>query len=378
MTPWKKRKIAKEEAQKRQTKKMLQWGLPIISILICLCFIGAILEQNNDTDMPPATSVSESIPPEMDNSQGGSEVLPEDGSDTQGAIVEGTEPSSDTQQPPTTPVPAADTVSLSEVPAYSGEPYVAINNNTPGFNDEELTTTSFETYSTLDYLGRCGVAYACIGTDLMPTEDRGSISEVTPSGWINKEYDGQYLYNRCHLIGFQLSGENANKRNLITGTRYMNVEGMLPFENMIADYVHETDNHVLYRVTPIYDGTNLVASGVQLEAESVEDDGEGVLFNVYVYNVQPGITIDYATGESWQEQVTTTTPVQEEPVQEEPEEQTPVSSGTTYILNTNTKKFHYPSCSSVDQMSDKNRQEFTGTRDEIIAMGYDPCGRCHP
>lgn len=158
----------------------------------------------------------------------------------------------------------------------------------------------------------------------------------------------------------------------------MNVEGMLPFENMIADYVHETDNHVLYRVTPIYDGTNLVASGVQLEAESVEDDGEGVLFNVYVYNVQPGITIDYATGESWQEQGTTTTPVQEEPVQEEPEEQTPVSSGTTYILNTNTKKFHYPSCSSVDQMSDKNRQEFTGTRDEIIAMGYDPCGRCHP
>lgn len=378
MTPWKKRKITKEEQQKRQTKKILQWGLPIISILICLCFIGAILEQNNDADTPPASSVSESIPPEMDNSQGGSEVLPEDGSDIQGAIVEGTEPSSDTQQPPTSPVPAADTVSLSEVPAYSGEPYVAINNNTPSFNDEELTTTSFETYSTLDYLGRCGVAYACIGTDLMPTEDRGSISEVTPSGWINKEYDGQYLYNRCHLIGFQLSGENANERNLITGTRYMNVEGMLPFENMIADYVHETDNHVLYRVTPIYDGTNLVASGVQLEAESVEDDGEGVLFNVYVYNVQPGITIDYATGESWQEQGTTTTPVQEEPVQEEPEEQTPVSSGTTYILNTNSKKFHYPSCSSVDQMSEKNRQEFTGTRDEVIAMGYDPCGRCHP
>ena len=378
MTPWKKRKITKEEQQKRQTKKILQWGLPIISILICLCFIGAILEQNNDADTPPASSVSESIPPEMDNSQGGSEVLPEDGSDIQGAIVEGTEPSSDTQQPPTSPVPAADTVSLSEVPAYSGEPYVAINNNTPSFNDEELTTTSFETYSTLDYLGRCGVAYACIGTDLMPTEDRGSISEVTPSGWINKEYDGQYLYNRCHLIGFQLSGENANESNLITGTRYMNVEGMLPFENMIADYVHETDNHVLYRVTPIYDGTNLVASGVQLEAESVEDAGEGVLFNVYVYNVQPGITIDYATGESWQEQGTTTTPVQEEPVQEEPEEQTPVSSGTTYILNTNTKKFHYPSCSSVDQMSEKNRQEFTGTRDEVIAMGYDPCGRCHP
>ena len=373
MTPWKKRRIAKEEEQKRKTRKVLQWGLPIISILICLCFIGAILEQNDRTDAPPSLSVSESVSPEIDSTPSGSEPLQEDSTDTPAAPTEGAESPSDTPQPPVAPVPAADTVSLSEVPAYSGEPYVAINNNTPSFNDEELTTTSFETYSTLDYLGRCGVAYACIGTDLMPTEDRGSISEVTPSGWINKEYDGQYLYNRCHLIGFQLSGENANERNLITGTRYMNVEGMLPFENMIADYVHETDNHVLYRVTPIYDGTDLVASGVQLEAESVEDDGEGVLFNVYVYNVQPGITIDYATGESWQEQGTTSTPVQEEP-----EEQTPVSSGTTYILNTNTKKFHYPSCSSVDQMSDKNRQEFTGTRDEVIAMGYDPCGRCHP
>ena len=377
MTPWKKRRIAKEEEQKRKTRKVLQWGLPIISILICLCFIGAILERNDRPDAPPSLSVSESVSPEIDSTPSGSEPMQEDSADTPAAPTGGADSPSDTPQPPVAPVPAADTVSLSEVPAYSGEPYVAINNNTPGFNDEELTTTSFETYSTLDYLGRCGVAYACIGTDLMPTEDRGSISEVTPSGWINKEYDGQYLYNRCHLIGFQLSGENANERNLITGTRYMNVEGMLPFENMIADYVHETDNHVLYRVTPIYDGTNLVASGVQLEAESVEDDGEGVLFNVYVYNVQPGITIDYATGESWQEQGTTTT-VQEEPVQEEPEEQTPVSSGTTYILNTNTKKFHYPSCSSVDQMSDKNRQEFTGTRDEVIAMGYDPCGRCHP
>lgn len=211
----------------------------------------------------------------------------------------------------------------------------------------------------------------------MPTEDRGSISEVTPSGWLNKEYDGQYLYNRCHLIGFQLSGENANERNLITGTRYMNVEGMLPFENMIADYVQETDNHVLYRVTPVFEGSNLVVNGVQLEAESVEDDGDGVLFNVYVYNVQPGITIDYATGESWQEQSTTSIPT-DTPIQEEPEEQPPVSTGTTYVLNTNTKKFHYPSCSSVGQMSAKNRQDYTGTRDEVIAMGYDPCKRCNP
>ena len=278
---------------------------------------------------------------------------------------------------PTAPVQNTQAVSADGVPAYSGSAYIAVNNNIPEFSADELVTTSFETYSPLDSLGRCGVAYACVGIDLMPTEDRGSISEVTPSGWINKQYDGQYLYNRCHLIGFQLSGENANERNLITGTRYMNVEGMLPFENMIADYVQETDNHVLYRVTPVYDGNNLVASGVQLEAESVEDDGDGVLFNVYVYNVQPGISIDYATGESWQDQPTTTTPAQE-PVQDEPVEQTPVSSGTTYVLNTNSKKFHYPTCSSVDQMSSSNRQDFTGTRDEVIAMGYDPCKRCNP
>ena len=299
-----------------------------------------------------------------------SEQVPDISGDTQFAPED---PAERVDATPTEPIENSNTVSLSEVPTYSGEAFVAINDNIPEFSADELITTSFETYSPLDSLGRCGVAYACVGTDLMPTEDRGSISEVTPSGWLNKEYDGQYLYNRCHLIGFQLSGENANERNLITGTRYMNVEGMLPFENMIADYVQETDNHVLYRVTPVFNGNNLVASGVQLEAESVEDEGEGVLFNVYVYNVQPGITIDYATGESWQE-----TPAIEQPVQEEPADQTPATTGATYVLNTNTKKFHYPSCSSVDQMSDKNRQDYNGTRDEVIAMGYDPCKRCNP
>ena len=200
--------------------------------------------------------------------------------------------------------PAEGTVtsfSLEAIPAWSGEPYVAVDGNQPDFPEEDMTSVSFETYSELDTLGRCGVAYANVGQDLMPTEDRESISSVTPSGWINREYDGEYLYNRCHLIGFQLTGENANEENLITGTRYMNVDGMLPFENLVADYVKETDNHVLYRVTPVFEGQNLVASGVQMEAWSVEDEGEGVCFNVYVYNVQPGITIDYATGESWQE-----------------------------------------------------------------------------
>lgn len=192
-------------------------------------------------------------------------------------------------------------ITLDNLPEYPGEPFVALNDNIPNFDEKDKTSKSFETYSELDSLGRCGVAYANIGTDLMPTEDRGSISSVKPSGWKNAKYDvvdGKYLYNRCHLIGFQLTGENANKQNLITGTRYFNVDGMLPFENMVADYIKETNNHVLYRVTPIYNGDDLVAQGVQVEAESVEDDGDGIMFNVFIYNVQPGVTIDYKTGDS--------------------------------------------------------------------------------
>ena len=178
---------------------------------------------------------------------------------------------------------------------------MVINDNIPDFSDEDKTTEVFEIYSDLDILGRCGVAYANICEELMPTEKRQSIQEIHPTGWENKQYDivdQGSLYNRCHLIGFQLAGENDNVKNLITGTRYMNVEGMLPFENEVADYVHETDNHVLYRVTPIFEGLNLVASGVEMEAESVEDEGAGVCFHVYVYNVQPGIDIDYRTGEN--------------------------------------------------------------------------------
>lgn len=192
-------------------------------------------------------------------------------------------------------------ISLENIPKYTDSPYIAINNNIPFFEDNELTTTSFETYSQLDSLGRCGVCVANVGQDLMPTESRGDIGSVKPTGWQTIKYDiveGKYLYNRCHLIGYQLTAENANKQNLITGTRYLNVTGMLPFENMVADYVKETGNHVYYRVTPIFDGDNLVASGVLMEAKSVEDNGEGVLYNVYCYNVQPGITINYATGES--------------------------------------------------------------------------------
>lgn len=195
--------------------------------------------------------------------------------------------------------PAA--VDLNSIPAFSGTPYVAINGNVPYFEEGDMTENSYETYAELDALGRCGVAVSCIGKDLMPTEERGSIGQVKPSGWQTVKYDfvdGKYLYNRCHLIGFQLTGENANKGNLITGTRYMNTEGMLPFENMVADYIKETGNHVMYRVTPVFNGQELVARGVLMEAKSVEDDGEGILFCVYVYNDQPGVVIDYLTGES--------------------------------------------------------------------------------
>lgn len=190
---------------------------------------------------------------------------------------------------------------LSSIPEFTEEPYVVLNDNQPQFTEEDFNKESFEEYSELDYLGRCGPAFAKIGLETMPTEERGEIGSVKPSGWQTVKYDivdGKYLYNRCHLIGYQLTAENANERNLITGTRYMNVQGMLPFENMVAEYVRETENHVLYRVTPIFEGENLVASGVQIEAKSVEDDGEKICFNVYVYNNQPGININYLNGDS--------------------------------------------------------------------------------
>ena len=260
--------------------------------------------------------------------------------------------------------------SLREIPAYSGTPYTEVNGNKPYFTEAELTTQSFETYSELDSLGRCGVAYANVGQDLMPTEPRGEIGAVKPTGWHLVKYDnvdGKYLYNRCHLIAYMLAAENANPQNLITGTRYLNVQGMLPFEMKVCDYVKNTGNHVLYRVTPIFDGDNLLADGVLMEAYSVEDAGEGIQFCVFAYNVQPGIGIDYATGDNWAESSGT---YQSTAPQE--------SRQTTYVLNTNTMKFHYPTCSSVDDMKEKNKQIYTGSREEVINMGYVPCKRCNP
>jgi DNA-entry nuclease len=261
--------------------------------------------------------------------------------------------------------------SLEEIPEFSGEPYVVLGDNVPDFPQKDKTTTSFETYSALDSLGRCTQAYANVGTDLMPDEKRGNISHIKPTGWNNAKYksvEGQYLFNRCHLIGYQLTGENANEKNLITGTRYMNVEGMLPFENMIADYVEETGNHVLYRVTPVFEKNELVARGVQMEALSVEDDGSGVCFDVFAYNCQPGIEIDYQTGESWLADETGT----------ETESTEKNTQKQTYVINTNTKKFHLPSCSSIEDTKEENKETVKKERSELIADGYEPCGRCKP
>ena len=255
---------------------------------------------------------------------------------------------------------------------YSGTPFIAVNGNVPYFTDDEKTTDVFEIYSELDDLGRCGVAYANICKELMPTEGRESLSSVTPSGWKNKPYDfvdGGWLYNRAHIIGFQLAGEQANKLNLITGTRYFNVDGMLTFENMVADYVKETNNHVLYRVTPIFNGDNLVAEGVLMEAWSVEDNGDGVCFNVFCYNVQPGVEIDYATGDSW---------VSGERPNNNDTGNSADGEVVTYILNTNSKKFHKETCGSVKDISEQNKKVFEGTREDLIGQGYSPCGNCKP
>ena len=371
-------------------------------LIFALCFsmLSACGSDTAPSDHSPSSSLQVEISDLQDSTPGETEERDGFESLDSASCKEDTVPSQSdapsasqgqqTESSAPTEITTASSFSLSDVPAYSGKAYTSVNWNVPYFSAAELATQSFETYSDLDSLGRCGVTYACIGKDLMPTEERGSIGMVKPTGWHTVRYDdlvdGKYLYNRCHLIGYQLTGENANTKNLITGTRYLSIEGMLPFENMVADYIQETDNHVLYRVTPIFEGNNLLANGVLMEGYSVEDKGAGVSYCVFAYNVQPGIEIDYATGESkladgaqQEEQKTATVTPTPSP---EPEKQEPVTrseaSQADYILNTNTKKFHYPTCSSVNDMKEKNKQEFFGTRDEAISNGYFPCGRCKP
>ncbi len=257
-------------------------------------------------------------------------------------------------------------ISLEMVPEFSGEPYIVLNSNKPDFDESAFKTEAFESYSELDDLGRCGPAFANVGKELMPLEERGKIGQIKPSGWHTIKYDcvdGKYLYNRCHLIAYQLSGENANEKNLITGTRYMNMAGMLPFENLVAEYIHNTGHHVLYRITPFYERNNLVASGVQMEGESVED--RELQFNVFVYNNQPGISINYATGDSHLDDLAAS-------------ESNPTDTEVTFIINKNTHIFHLPNCSSVKDMKPQNRKETTQSRDKLLLEGNRPCGRCTP
>lgn len=256
--------------------------------------------------------------------------------------------------------------SLEDVPSYSGDPYVILYDNKPNFSKSEITTKAYEYYGKLDSLGRCTTCVACVGQELAPVEKRGEIGSVKPSGWHSVKYDnvdGKYLYNRCHLIGYQLTGENANPKNLITGTRELNTEGMLPFENMVDDYIEKTNNHVMYRVTPIFSKNELVARGVQMEALSVEDEGKGVCFNVYCYNNQKDIEINYQTGESKYVGSLTTT-----------------SSGEkqNYVVNLNSRKYHKETCSSVESISQQNKKTYFGYKENLEKNGYVPCSLCKP
>lgn len=276
-------------------------------------------------------------------------------------------------------------IRLDEIPEYCGAAYVEINGNLPFFTDDDITDVAFERYSPLDALGRCGVAFACIGTELMPTEERGEIASITPAGWEykgvsnNNEYafiEGGYVYNRCHLVGFQLAGENDNEQNLITGTRYLNIEGMLPFENMVADYVEKSENHVMYRVTPIYDGLDYIPQGVLMEAYSVEDSGLGICFCIFAYNVQPGVSIDYFTGVN----------VGDGSILPDVDGNRGDGSGESngdqvivlYIISINSNKFHLSNSSCVERIKEENRKEFNCTRDEMIENDYVPCKICNP
>lgn len=266
-------------------------------------------------------------------------------------------------------------VSLDAIPAYDGKAYVAVNNNEPFFTDSDMTTTAFENYSDLDPLGRCGVAYANICKDIMPTEERGKIGMIKPSGWHTVKYDvikDRYLYNRCHLIGYQLAGENANPKNLITGTRYLNVEGMLPFENLVADYVNNTGNHVLYRVTPMFSGSNLVANGVLIEAKSVEDNGGGILFNVYCYNVQPGVGINYENGDSWLDGTTGSASSGSDTSATENSAADSSNSEMMVHITATGKKYHRAGCRTL------KKSDTEVTLDEAKSMGLSPCGICNP
>lgn len=387
----KKKTLNKEKEREKMRKKKIFVSL-FLALMLCLSGCGSKtpgfhgndvpIDHDYETDPMPSQGVVSEVPSTPSNVETPSNTP---------IVMPSYEPSdsndvpSNTNTPSNGGTPAGDASNSVErdlgIPAYSGSPYAVVNNNESFFTKSDITSNVFETYSEHDSLGRCGVAFANICKELMPTEKRESISSVKPSGWINKPYDfvdGGYIYNRCHLIGFQLAGENANDKNLITGTRYMNVDGMLPFENMIDDYVEETNNHVLYRVTPLYEGNNLVASGVLMEAFSIEDGGDGITFNVYCYNVQPGCEIDYATGDNWLSSTPAPNNNNQSGQNNQGNNNTSNSQEKTYIVNTNSKKFHKPECSNAQSISEGNRMEITTSYNNMISQGYSPCGSCKP
>ena len=380
-----------KKKNKKNGRNAIILGSVIASILMIIV-IGTALEDKNISTQEDSIVISdENIPIEeitndsIDNNEINKEQIQTDAIDDTSDI--GTDNLGQSKEENKIDLEKLKLEELAKIVMYSGTPYCIINSNIPFFNNTDLVTTSYEKYSNLDILGRCGVTIACIGKDIMPTEERGNIGSIKPSGWHTVKYngiDGNYLYNRCHLIGFQLTAENANERNLITGTRYMNVQGMLPFENMVADYIKETNNHVLYRVTPIFKDNNLLASGVLMEAKSVEDDGSGIEFCVYCYNVQPGITINYKTGESSGPEYTGTTTQNHEsntttiiPSITENNSSSNIISAK-YVLNTNSKKVHFPTCSSVKEINEKNKSSYNGEIEELTNQGYTPCGICKP
>lgn len=389
-------------------KRLGHWLCCLVAMLALAVFLGgcaAAASTTDEAEPPLPTPIEREAQPSGDaerETAADEHAKPNEDADGEGAAPAEAAPSSDARQ----------ILSYRDVPAFEGSSYVYVNDGEPTFTDEQRAAEAgCECYGDLDELGRCTTAFAVVGPETQPTEKRGSIGEVRPSGWQMAKYDfveGKYLFNRCHLLGYQLTGENANERNLITGTRYLNVQGMLPFENAVADYVDATGNHVLMAVTPVFEGSELVARGVHMMAESVEDDGEGVAFNVFCYNVQPGVVINYGTGESVAEESATPLPdvsgaegapgsagqgaggaaasTGKESAAGSTGDKAPRASSDSdgskglaeYVLNTNSKKFHAPSCSSVDQMSEKNRKDVEDTRENIIANGYEPCKRCNP
>lgn len=359
---------------------MKKFNKKLLAILLALTMVLSLSACSLDTDTMSSDNDTSCYTESLDNSEDSTAVNSSNQTEESSTdSTTSTETQKPTQSTASTPsnngvgTGSATAVKPSSLPAYSGTAFTYVNNNQPNFSAAELTTKAYEKYSSLDSLGRCGVAIASCGTEIMPgaNEERGSISSVKPTGWVQKSYSGVsggYLWNRCHLIGWQLSAENANRQNLITGTRYMNINGMLKFENMVADYIKETNNHVAYRITPIFEGNNLVCSGVQMEAYSIEDDGDGICFNVYCYNVQPGITINYATGDSTgpnsESSTTTSSTPQEDTTNNN------VASGDTVWIPKSGSKYHSNSgCSNM-----KNPSQVT--KSEAEDQGYEPCKKC--